>query len=453
MRICVVAAAVAGVASPVGVAHAGGYSLHVLANGQVAWTDNLFSVPDQDPSGVLPEREGDVYYQFRPGALGTYETPRSVHMLSYDLEANLYTRHNEAWSLQHIASWRAFFLTSPRTELGTSAQFSTGALTTLSTRGAASDGTVTGLPSASGESQFTSIDVGQNLSYTATQALRLTQGARGRSFSTESIGTETTGIEIGGNVGIDRTWRYSAASMQLSSSFVTLERIVAMTPVESNDQVNASAIVSWRRDFGPRWSSLLDAGATGIIPLDEGDQLVVQPTVGAQLGYFPNWGNAGLNLRRSVAPNLYLAQNTISDSAIVHAWLPLPWLARDVHRPRLTLQTTAGAQRTRLIDTATGDVDSGFDVFSGDLAINYAMRDGVTVSLRAQHLRQVAAEDASMEVLGYNRNTVMISITGRFPDRLAAEVPTRESLRVDRSNVTPVGEEAAPAQAPGGGGS
>jgi cobyrinic acid a,c-diamide synthase len=114
------------------------------------------------------------------------------------------------------------------------------------------------------------------------------------------------------------------------------------------------------------------------------------------------------------------------------------------------VQGTLGAQRTRLIDTSTGDIESGFDVFAGDVAVNYVPMDGVTMSLRVQHLRQIADESADMEVLGYVRNTVMISIAGRFPERLAAEVPMRASLRVDRSNDTPVGEEAAPAQAPAG---
>ncbi len=447
-QAAVVGAAV-GAALGAGAARADGYSLHVLAAAQVAWTDNLFSVPaERDPGSALPEREGDLYYQLRPGAMGTYETPRSVHQLSYDLEANLYTRHTEAWSLQHLAGWRGFFITSPRSELGASAQFSTGEISALSTRSAASEGPVTGLPS--GQVSFVSIDVGENLSYTATREVRLTQGARGRSFTTsDGVGGESTGIEAGVTGGVDRSWKFSAASLQLGTSFVTLERVVAMMATESNDQVNVNGVVSWRRDFGPRWTSLLDAGATSIVPLDDGDQLVVQPTVGAQISYFPNWGTSGLAIRRSVAPNLYLAQNTIADSAIVNAWLPLPWLATDPHQPKLSVQGTLGAQRTRLIDTATGDIESGFNVYAGDVAVNYAPRAGVTVALRFQHLRQVAAEDAAMDVNGYVRNTAMISVIGRFPDRMAAEVPMRSSLRVDRSNVTPVGEENAPAVAPG----
>lgn len=435
-------------------AHAGGYSLHVVGSAQAAWTDNLFSVPsDSDGTGALPAHEGDIYYQLRPGALFTYETPRTVHNLSVDVEANLYTEHTEAWSLQQIVGWRGFILTSPRSEVNASAQYATGELNALSTRNAASDGMVPTVPTSdSGGSTFVSIDVGEGLNYTATRELRLTQGLRARRFTTtDALDNNTDGIEIGGNVGADRSWQYSAASIQLASSFVTLERVTP-TLTEANDQVNASAILSWRRDFGPRWSALLDTGVTSIIPLDEEDQLVVQPTVGAQVGYFPNWGSSGLAVRRSVAPNLYLAENTITDSAIANAWLPLPWLASDPHRPKLSVQGTIGASRTRLINTRTGDIESGFDVYAGDVALNYVPREGVTIALRAQHLRQVADESAAMEVVSYARNTVMLSIAGRFPERLAAEVPMRASLRVDRSNVTAVGEEVAPAQAPGGGG-
>jgi len=427
-------------------AHADAYSLHVLGSAQVAWTDNLFSVPDEGLATT--PHEGDVYYQFRPGVLGTYETPRSVHQLSYDLEANLYSTHNEAWSLQHLGAWRGFFMLTPRSELGASLSVSTGTLTSLSTRGTAADGTIVALPS--GENRFLSLDASQHLSFTPTRELRLTQGALGRSFSTtDALGAESTGIEVGLNGGADRGWKYSAVSLHLSGSFVSLAPTAAKAPGVATGEPNTSAVASWRRDFGPRWTALFDAGITSIIPLDEGDQLVIQPTVGAQASYAPNWGSAGLAIRRAVAPNLYLAQNTISDSVIANAWLPLPWLARDPHQPKLSVQGTVGANRTQLIDTSTGAIESGFDVLSADVALNYVPREGVSVALRAQHIRQVADDASIMEVVGYDRTTILIAVTGRFPDRLAAEIPARDSLRVDRSNVTPIGDEVAPAQAPG----
>lgn len=423
-----------------GVARGDGYSLHVLASAQASWTDNIFSVPD---SGAALPRESDIYYQFRPGALVSYETPRTVHQLSYEIDASLYQEHDEAQGLQHIAGWRGFFLTSPRSELGLQAQFSTGSLTSLSTATPASQPMQ---PQASGGSDYVSIDVGENLSFTPTQELRLTQAVRGRSFSTtDALATETTGIEVGVSGGADRGWKYSAVALQLGTSFVRLERETAVPPV--TDQLNLNAVMSWRRDFGPRWTALFDGGVTAIVPLGDGE-IVVQPTVGAQAGYAPNWGSAGLSIRRSVAPNLYLARNTITDSAMIHAWLPLPWLTDDPLLPKLTVQLGAGAQRTQLIDTSDGTILSGFDVITGDVAVGYTPRAGVTFGLRAQHLRQLAADSAVLELLSYDRTTVMITISGRWPDRLAAEVPQRSSLRVDRSNNTPVGEESAPAPAP-----
>lgn len=432
-------------------ARADGYSLHVLGAAQVAWTDNLFSVPEDQAGVDLPPREGDVYYQLRPGAMATYETPRSMHVASYELEANLYTIHDEAWSLQHRLGWQGFFLVSPRAELGGSLQLSSGQLTTLSTQGTAADGSVIGLPS--GESRFLSLDAGQNLAFTASRELRLTQGARARSFSTtDAFAAESLGVEVGVSGGADRSWRHSAVGLQVAGAFVTLERRREMVAPETTDQVNASAILSWRRDFGPRWTSMIDGGMTAIVPLDEGDQLVLHPTVGGQVGYFPEWGNGGLAVRRAVAPNLYLARNTITDSVVVNAWLPLPWLTDDPLLPRLSVQGTVGAQRTRLIDTSTGETESGFDVLTGDVAIMYAPRHALSLAVRYQHLRQLSAEDAAVDVLSYVRNTVMITATGRFPERMAAEIPLRASLRVDRGDTTPVGEEVVAPDGGGGGG-
>ena len=116
-----------------GVAHAGNYSIHVLGTAEASWTDNLFAVPDE-AAAPLPPHEGDVLIRFRPGALFTYETPRTVHTVEYSLDTNLYLDHDEARSLGHVATARGFYLTSPRTELQTSLGFATGTLASLSTR-------------------------------------------------------------------------------------------------------------------------------------------------------------------------------------------------------------------------------------------------------------------------------------------------------------------------------
>lgn len=427
-------------------ARADGYSIHVLGHLQTAWTDNLLSAPDDDdPATNAPE--ADFYTQISPGALVTYETPRTIHEVTADLDANLYARNDEAYSLQGRGGWRGFFLTSPNSELSTSASVAGGQTATMSTTIPASMGTGTVQPG--GSNTYWSVEGAQNLSWTATRDLRVSQGLRLRRFETEDddSGLASGGSELGLSGGLDRGWVYSAVAIQASSSYVTL---TATGMEETTDTINSNAVVSYRRDFGPRWNAVLDGGAAAVVPLQEGET-VVQPTVGAMVSYAPNWGQAGLQLRRSLAPNFALGQNTITDSATINASLPTPWLTNDPNLPKLIISGSGGFTRTQTIDSTAGTLEAGFDVVHADLALQYQPRAGLGFALRGQHLRQMASDEvvSAMTTLDYDRTTVIVSMTYRFPDRVAATIPLRDSLRVDRSDNTPVGEESAPAVAPG----
>lgn len=417
-------------------AHADDYSLHVLGNLQTSWTDNLLATED--------DRESDLYTQLRPGALLSYETPRAIYEAAYNLEASLYARNDDAYSISHLATLRGFFLTSPRTELQTSAAFATGDVRTLTLQAAPTIPGEAGMINGNSASAFWSLDAGQGLLFNATRALRLSQGARVRRFSTaDATGADSGGSELGLSVGLDRGWSRSALGFGLTASYVTLEQAATTT-----DSINSNLLVSFRRDFSPRWTALVDSGVAAVMPFD--DQVFVQPTVGANLGYTPNWGQANLALRRAMAPNLYLAQNTITDSVNLNASLPLPWLSPDPNRPRLTTQGSIGVSRTQQI--VDGALTAGADVASIDLAVQYNPRPGLTLMARGQYLRQVAEDVMIVEratpTFAYDRTTISLSLTFRFPDRLAAEVPIRDSLRVDRGGNTPVGDEVAPSVAP-----
>lgn len=417
-----------------GAAAADDYSLHVLGNVQTSWTDNLFSAPD----GAT--KETDLSTQLRPGTLLSYETPRTIFQLSYDLEASLYAEHTEAWSLNHLASIHGFFLTSPRTETQASASYAQGDMNSLLARPTTMQPPQQQLV-GNGTNTFRSFEAGQSFAFGVTRELRLTQGARGRLFSSsDGSGNASGGSEIGLNGGVDRGWSRSALAVQVNGAFVTLDH-----GADSTHSVNASLIASFRRDLSQRWTALLDGGVAGVFPTGD-ENIFVQPTIGTNIGYTPRWGQAGLQLRRAMAPNLYTSENTITDSVNLNASLPLPWLTEDVNRPKLTTQGSIGVSRTRQI--RDGGVTSATDIASADLSLQYNPRAGLGFALRAQHLRQIA-EQMTTPSTDYDRTTVMLSMTYRFPDRLAAELPIRDSLRVDRSGNTPVGEEVAPQQAPG----
>ncbi|MCA9676700.1 MAG: hypothetical protein H6708_32165 [Kofleriaceae bacterium] len=424
-------------------ARADSTSLHVLGDLETGWTDNIFSAPSDTTVGA-PAREGDAYAQLRPGLLFTWERPRMIQQLEAAIEGTGYASHTEAWTLSYHGAWRAFFLVSPRSEASTTATASAGTLNTFTTTTTADNGQVAVLPSATND--FTSVDVAEHFSYQVTRPLRVTQSLTGRLFDTsdDTLMTSTAGREVGGSLGLDRAWRYDAVGLNVATSYVSLSRVnMGVADETSTDQMNAQLTLSWRRDLSRRWTSVVDGGVTSIVPLDAADEVVVQPTVGVQLGYFPNWGNAGLQLRRSVAPNLYIAQNTITDQAGVNAWLPLPWLADDPNLPKLSAQGTAGFARTRLIDAVTGTAVSSFDVATADAAVNYLMNPSAVFTLRYQFIVQNGDETALTQVFDYTRHSIILSFHGRWPSRLAAEMPVRATLRVDRSNVTSVGDEAA----------
>lgn len=429
------ALALAGLAATALPSHAGNYSVHVLGTAEASWTDNLFAVPD-DSADPLPPHESDVLIRFRPGVLTTYETPRTIHNVEYTLDANLYLDHTEARSIGHNLIARGFYLTSPRSEVQTSLGISTGMLAALSTRQTPSEGQPVARGSGNGE--FWSIDASQGLNYAATRDLRVTQGLQvHRLSSTDALGAETHGTDLGASLGVDRGWRQSALAVQTGARYVILTQ-----GLTDNRSIHSSLAVSFRRDLSRRWSSLADAGVAWIAPIDE-DAHTVQPTFGLNLSYAPEWGAAGFQVRRALAPNLYLAENTITDTAIANASLPLPWLTDDPNLPTLTVGGVLGAGRSQVI---RGDViASTVNVVFGDLAVTYAPRGDLTFVVRAQHQRQIPGESTTMmAALEYDRTTVITSVTWRFPERLAADIPMRDSLRVDRRDNTPVGEEARP---------
>ena len=114
-----------------------------------------------------------------------------------------------------------------------------------------------------------------------------------------------------------------------------------------------------------------------------------------------------------------------------------------------SFEASAGYAFTSVLDSATGDQLTSLRIGVADVALGYAIKPQVNVSIRYQLEHQVAANDAlpALAVHSFDRNTVLLSFSGRWPDRLAGEVPVRATLRVDRSNLTPVGEEVG---TPGG---
>jgi hypothetical protein len=415
-------------------AAADAWSLHILANAQLGWTDNLQSATSETS---VPPKEAEVYGQVAPGLLLTWATARSINELSASFESNLYALHDEGSSYLWRGGWRGFFMTSPLSELEGSLKASGGTFNSFTTSSAAANGQVQLIGSAA--STYLSLDATEGYSRQLSRPLRLTQSALTSVFSTtpdDPMAETTTGFRVGGGLGLDRAWHYNGVGARASASYDGLGG--------GKTQLTLSGSLLWRRDISRRWASVVDVGAVTLVSLagsDVGPRL--EPTIGAQIGYYPTWGAAGLSVRRTVTPNLIIAANTISDTAVLNATLPLTFLPLDVnHTPRYVFSASGGYAFSSVVDSDTGETTSGFQAGLATAEVAYAIKPRVNIALRYQYEHQVAGEGSTLtNVRDYDRNTVLLTFFGRWPDRVAGEVPIRQSLRVDRSDVTPVGDE------------
>ena len=436
-------------------ARADRYSVHGTASVDAAATDNVFSAETSSAN-----REGDLFFTVRPGALFTYAEPRMIHELSAELELMRYAVHSDQPTIAFRGGWKALFLPGPRSEVVVTANASKSLLSAISASTSPAE-TMVQLQPLQPISQVTVLqgDAGEYLSYTATREIRLSQTLFARAGKTDDNATPrtlVTSAEAGAAFGIDRTWRKDVVSLEAGASVLRLERKtgpgVPMGP-RLDRQVDPRARVQWRHDLTRSLSSAVDGGLAIVLPFgidpyhpDIKRHTGAFPIVGGQLAWIGVWGIATLSVRRDVTPNLFIAANTVNDTASIAAAVPLYWF-EDSRRaqPKLAGVGSFGLQRTQLIEEQTSNLQSSFIVGRVDAGLQYAPRPGVTYTARYELLYQTAdrAPALGMPIPGFVRNTLYLTAAVRFPADVAVRVPKRRtgSVRADRKDLAPVGAE------------
>jgi hypothetical protein len=263
--------------------------------------------------------------------------------------------------------------------------------------------------------------------------------------------SETDAMDVGASLGVDRSWKRDGVGVTMGLHYIDLYRVNTDTGEvdEDQDQINTSLEIAWRRDLSEDWSSVLGAGVTTIVPFAEGLEVVTSPTVTGTIAYFPVWGTFRLTAQRIVAPNLFVAENTITDDVSLNAWLPIPLFVDDPLEPILTGSAGLSARRSQLVDLETDDRESA-NSYIAALGLHYSpQRSEFGVSLLYTFFHQ--DEDPSVTEPRFDtftRNTIMLSVHGRWPEETAALFPHRDVLRVDETDRTPIGGEGDASQGP-----
>lgn len=432
-------------------------SYHAVANGDIAFTDNVFS----ERRG---NQDGDLFFQIRPGILLTYGMPRMIHDLNAEAEVTQYALHSEEASVTGRGAWRAFFLPSPRSEVILSANGGSSRLSALTTRNV-SDTPILEVQPLGAVDALTA-DGSQYFSYVLTRELRFSQGLFARASRTDDNAddpmtpdmdeaTIVTSREAGARMAIDRDFRMNSISLELAASVLRLERVApegAAMGSRLDRQINPRVRAQWRHDLDRKVSTSIDGGVVYVYPYgndpynpdDDGREAGYFPIVGAALNYTDVWGVAQMSIRRDVQPNLFVGQNTVNDSAVISAAMPLPWKEENRRRaPKLVGIGSIGVSRTQLVDPKTSDLASSIGVGRIDVGIMYAVKPGLSWGVRYELLIQTGDDRANPPIQGFFRNSFYFTFKVRYPEDVAAQVPKRRqnAVRADRKDIAPLGAE------------
>jgi hypothetical protein len=424
------------VASPARADHT---SLHATASGEIATTDNLFA------AGSGGDRQADFFFTVRPGLLYAHDGSRMIHDFNVEAEIVQYVLHSERPSLTGRAGWRSLFLVTPRTTLNMTINTGTGLMTSLTTRSASDETTASVVPA--GKLDIQQADASQSLSWIAGKHTRLMQGVLGRyGFADDGNGTHSETREVGGNLGMERTFRSTTVMLDASVSFLRLDAVAPATSLTGThfaEQLNPRGTASLRHDFNRQWSINTEGGVVFVNPVgtrntDADRKGGMFGVFGSQLAYTEPRGRAALIARRTVAPNLYLAQNTLDDSVNFQVAMPLPWLNDSSRRVKLAGLASIGAARTQLINAGTGSLEGDIKVGHLDASVVWIPRPGVTYGARYELVYQADGETLAMTTPSYYRNTLLFTFSIRYPERVAAQLPRRaKSVRSDRKDLIP----------------
>jgi hypothetical protein len=418
---------------------------HATAAGSVATTDNV--------NGSETDPQGSLFTDVRPGMLFTYNAARMIHELTTEVDLFYYFGRTQP-NVTFRGDWKAFFLTGPRSELSMDASGSTGQVNALQASTPSDENPLLVRPE--GKVNSNNASASENGSWTASKFTRLSERGFTRFTTTDNsdpaVMVTTEAFEVGGGLGIDHRLRRDNFSLELGGSYLYLKKDDPLGVQMGNrldKQVNPRGVVVWQHDFTKELSTSVDAGAVYVNPIFNltGDTTAkVFPIFGVTGAYTDVWGRAQVSARRQVAPNLFIAQNTTTDSVNATFAMPLAFLDKNARRraPRVVGIGSIGGARTQLINPADAQLSARFLVGRVDGTVAWQPRAGQTLGLRAELTYQDGDGDpmTDMYVPSYHRFTFYFTFALRWPEDVQVRVPRRQnSVRADQSDLAPIGSE------------
>ncbi len=414
--------------------------------GQIShgFTDNVQSSPDE-PVEDVPPKSADMFTVLSPQLVYARLSAREAQTFKYTFAANLFYDQFHASSFSNRLEWLGHFTTSRHTELLLSAAVTQEQPYTSPTFADAATQTLRStLPTTE---SYVIARADETLTIDLDPFWRAYQGlAAGLQVPTNpaEYDERPKTYEVGGRVGIEHVLRDDAFGPEVRSRYTFIHDAVGLgsVPIGNLAQVINEYLGVWRHDWGSAFTSRAEAGAVHVISLTR-EREFWHPAGSAMLAYGRDEGRAALTYNHTVRTNLLLGQLILIAEVSLSGGIPVD------DDDEVWISTSIGYQRGRLLGPEL-DPLTRVDVVLGDVGVAWQADDHVMVAGRYQHIEQISEADAPPLPLSYVRNTVMATVTLKWPPDREMPRRYRAPLRVDQEDAL-IGQEPTAAPIPGSG--
>jgi len=401
--------------------------LQVVGTGEIGWTDNIYSSPD-DPVPGVPEKQAGTFGVIAPSLVLASGSPAAYHRLSFTHATSVFFAEPEANTASNRIDYRAFFDLSRRTELVLTSSLVQSGIHTSGMIITPGENDVAALTPGTGTGSYMIGSFETLLGYDLGPGWRTYQGAGavGATPILEAEGPKTA--EVHARVGLERYWEADSVGPEVFAGYTVIDDAVDEdgNPIGRQRQLLATGIGRWRHDWGRYFTSTAEAGVMRVYRINTGRGFW-GPVGLAALAYATDTGEAELSYAHRVTTNALLGQILLVDEVRLRGAVPVA--ARD----EVVVAASGGYQRGRLIEE-DATLAANVDVILIDVGVGWQVSDNWMLGPRYQYLRQMSDADLPPLPLSFQKHTVMLGATFKLPPDRDMPRPYRSPRRVDRAD-------------------
>ncbi len=408
----------------------------------MGWTDNALNGVSQ-PAPGQPGRFNDFFAEVRPSLILSSGSARAVQTVSYAFDSLLYFRLTSTDTYSNQLLWSGYFLPSARTQVLVAASLIQGKLNMFNAQILGTTG-IAAL--ATGATGYVGPGLNQQFSLEMTEHWRFSQTLAFQSFLPYDSPTLSKNFIVDQNFIFDYSWRRDALGIRARVNYSLFDQVYGR--IDNGDGTFlANALISprrqqiidelglrWRHDHGHFWTSELQLGVVQAMRANDGGGQIWQPAGMAAMRYTRPIFNGELSFRHTVQSDAFAGATFAVDQVLLTAALPLG------QKSRSSLGVSGSYSHGRLIDLQSGFATSTNHLFVADAGLSTRPVDWLTLMLRYSLVTQLGDSSAAMPLPTVRRDVILLSVSGVYPPAPVATVPSREALRVDRSDQPTIPE-------------